>query len=166
MSAFVSFRLAQNPLQKCLQGKHCFFFEAIHGALGSMVNFNITKISIKTARVSRLFLSCDYGLKDTFVRDLQTSVFTDLPDVVFTTLQVREGSRDSNTRLTDFLKKEFQSSRVPLLICLWGKLGLTCLLVTLITDLPANLDFSSSLGPLETGLQPTLDFRDLLGTSN
>ena len=35
-------------------------FEIIPGVLGRPVNFNITKISIKTARVSRLSFSCDY----------------------------------------------------------------------------------------------------------
>ena len=37
------------------------FFEAIPGVLGRSVNFSITKISIKTARVSRLSVSYDYG---------------------------------------------------------------------------------------------------------
>ena len=36
------------------------YFEVIPGVLGCSVNFNITKISIKTARVSRLSVSCDY----------------------------------------------------------------------------------------------------------
>ena len=36
------------------------FFEVIPGVLDRSVNFNITKISIKMARVSRLFASCDY----------------------------------------------------------------------------------------------------------
>ena len=35
------------------------FFEVIPGVLGRSVNFNITEISIKTARASRLFVSCD-----------------------------------------------------------------------------------------------------------
>ena len=38
-----------------------FFFEVILGVLGRSVNFNITKISIGTARVSRLSVSCDHG---------------------------------------------------------------------------------------------------------
>ena len=37
------------------------FFEVIAVVLGCSVNFNITKISIKTASVCRLFFSCDYG---------------------------------------------------------------------------------------------------------
>ena len=37
------------------------FFEVIPGVLGRSVNFNITKISIMTAHVSRLSVSCDYG---------------------------------------------------------------------------------------------------------
>ena len=106
------------------------------------------------------------GLADTLLRDLQTAwVFTDLLDVIFTTLQVREGSGESKTTLADFLTKEFKSSRVTLLIDLRGKLGLTCLLGTLLTGLQVNLNFPSLLGALETGLQATLDFRDLLGTS-
>ena len=62
MSVFVSARLARNHLQTAysLQGKQCFF-EAIPGVLGRSVNFNITiKISIKTARVSKLSVSSDY----------------------------------------------------------------------------------------------------------
>ena len=106
------------------------------------------------------------GLADTLLRDLQTAwVFTDLLDVIFTTLQVREGSGESKATLADFLTKEFESSRVTLLIDLRGKLGLTCLLGTLLTGLQVNLNFPSLLGALETGLQATLDFRDLLGTS-
>ena len=38
------------------------FFEVIPIVLGHLLNFNITEISIKTARVSRLFTSCDYGM--------------------------------------------------------------------------------------------------------
>ena len=40
------------------------FFEVIPGVLGRSVNFNITQISIKTAHVSRLSVSCDYGSTD------------------------------------------------------------------------------------------------------
>ena len=40
-----------------------FFFEVIPGVLGRSVNFNI-KISIKTARVSRLSVSYDYVVTD------------------------------------------------------------------------------------------------------
>ena len=36
------------------------FFEAIPGVLGRSVNFNITKIFIKTPCASRLSVSCDY----------------------------------------------------------------------------------------------------------
>ena len=36
------------------------FFEVIPGVLGRPVNFNITNISIKTARICRLSVSCDY----------------------------------------------------------------------------------------------------------
>ena len=42
-------------------GKAMFFFKVIPGVLGRSVNFNITKISIKTAHVSRLSVYCDYG---------------------------------------------------------------------------------------------------------
>ena len=37
-------------------------FKVIPDVLGHSVKFNITKISIKTARVSRLSVSCDYEL--------------------------------------------------------------------------------------------------------
>ena len=37
-----------------------FFFEVIPGVFRRSVNFNITKISIKKAHVSRLSVSCDY----------------------------------------------------------------------------------------------------------
>ena len=37
------------------------FFEVIPSVLGHSANFNITEISIKTARVSRLSISCDYA---------------------------------------------------------------------------------------------------------
>ena len=40
------------------------FFEVIPGVLDRSVNFNITKISIKMARVSRLSGSCDYALTE------------------------------------------------------------------------------------------------------
>ena len=38
------------------------FFEVIPGVLGRLLNFNITKIFIKTAHVSRLSVSCDYDI--------------------------------------------------------------------------------------------------------
>ena len=38
-----------------------FFFEVIPGVFGRSVNFNIAKISSKTARVSILSVSYDYG---------------------------------------------------------------------------------------------------------
>ena len=41
-----------------------FFSEVIPGVLGRSVNFNIREISIKTARVSRLSVSCDYDITD------------------------------------------------------------------------------------------------------
>ena len=40
--------------------------EVIPGVLARQVNFNITKISVKTARVSRLFFSCDYVINLVF----------------------------------------------------------------------------------------------------
>ena len=42
-------------------------FEVIPGVLGHSVNFNITKISIKTARVSRLSVSYGYGQSNTSI---------------------------------------------------------------------------------------------------
>lgn len=97
------------------------------------------------------------GLPDTLVRDLQTAwPFTDLLNVAFTTLQVKEGSGESKSTLADLLTKGFESSRVTLLMDLRGKLGLTCFLGVLLSCL---------LGALETSLQATLYFRDLLGTS-
>ena len=54
-----------------LQGKQCFF-EVIPGFLGRSVNFNITKISIKTTRVSRLSVSYDYE-NTYFEKHLQTA---------------------------------------------------------------------------------------------
>ena len=59
MSVFVLSRLARNHLQTAYS-LQCFF-EVIPGVLGRSVNFSITKISIKTARVSRLYVSYDYG---------------------------------------------------------------------------------------------------------
>ena len=63
MSAFVSSRLARNHPQTAysLQGKQCFFWShpRCFGPLGKFQH-NI-KISIKTARVSRLYVSYDYG---------------------------------------------------------------------------------------------------------
>ena len=42
--------------------------EVILGVLDRLVNFNITKISIKMARVSRLFVSCDYVINLAFCK--------------------------------------------------------------------------------------------------
>ena len=45
------------------------FFEVIPGVLGRSVNFNITKISIKTVRVSRLSVTCDYAFTKRFTNN-------------------------------------------------------------------------------------------------
>ena len=64
ISVFVSSRLAQNHLQTeySILGKQCVFWShpQCFGSLGKFQH-NI-KISIKTARVSRLSVSCDYDL--------------------------------------------------------------------------------------------------------
>ena len=61
---FASFRLAQNHLQNCLFSsmKALFFLKSSRcfGPLGQFLH-NI-KISVKTAHVSRLSVSCDYGI--------------------------------------------------------------------------------------------------------
>ena len=78
---------------------------------------------------------------------------TDLLDVVFTSLQVKKASRESETLLADLLKKEFEILRLNLLIGLPRRLGLTGLQGLLLAGLQVNLEFISLLGILETGLQ-------------
>ena len=60
-------------------GKAMFFFEVILGVLGRSVNFNITKISIETARVSRLSVSCDHCV--TKILNVKICVFLNLYSV-------------------------------------------------------------------------------------
>ena len=53
-------------------------FEAIPGVLGRSVNFNITDTSIKSARVSRLLVSCDYdeiNLFDPFLLFIMKQIY-------------------------------------------------------------------------------------------
>ena len=73
ISSFVSSRLAQNHRQTVysLQGKQCFFLShsRCFGPLGK-IQHNI-KISIKTACVSRLSISCDYACSKWTIETLE-----------------------------------------------------------------------------------------------
>ena len=51
----------KSPAKLLIPSGKALFFLSHPRCLGRSVNFNITKISIKTARVSRLSVSCDYG---------------------------------------------------------------------------------------------------------
>ena len=61
-----------------------FFFEVIPGVLGRLVNYNIAKISIKTARASRLSVSYDYVVTQLFISGL----FVESPDLNICVLNV------------------------------------------------------------------------------
>ena len=60
MNIMLLIRILSSNFRDLPSGKAMFFFKSSPGVLDRSVNFNIAKISIKTARVSRLSVSCDY----------------------------------------------------------------------------------------------------------
>ena len=134
-----------------------------------LINLTVHNMVRVWIRLIVLLTKGSIGLTDTLVRNLQTAwAFidfldklligsettigsTDLLDVVFKSLQVREGSEESETKTGIFTYKTFESLRVTLWISLRETLGLTCLPGTLITVLQVNLDFKSLLGTFKTG---------------